>query len=147
MNRPLGHSLLVLPVLAALIAAPAMAQTQGQAQSRSNPMDGLMGLFRQEAQNQPNNVQQDNGSDIESEGLPPPGFGTRNGAPPPVGHQFGDQPRMQPGRRGRRRCLVLALLKGSRRFRHEATFLIRIWEGRSHAPNQDPQPCRQSADS
>ena len=91
MNRPLGHSLLVLPVLAALIAAPAMAQTQGQAQSRSNPMDGLMGLFRQEAQNQPNNVQQDNGSDIESEGLPPPGFGTRNGAPPPVGHQFGDQ--------------------------------------------------------
>ena len=91
MNRPLGHSLLVLPVLAVLAAVPALAQGQAQGQSRSNPMDGLMGLFRQEAQVQPNNSQPDNGRDIEQDSLPPPGFGTSNGAPPAVGHQFGDQ--------------------------------------------------------
>ncbi len=85
MNRPLGHSLLMLPVLAVLTAVPAMAQTA--AQPRSNPMDGLMGLFRQEAQIQP-----DTSRDIESDALPPPGFGTQNGAQPPIGHQFGDQP-------------------------------------------------------
>jgi lipoprotein-anchoring transpeptidase ErfK/SrfK len=84
MNRPLGSSLLALPMLAVLSVGVG-AQTRDQA--RSTPMQGLMGLFQQEAQNQ--------SRDIESDGLPPPGltqpqFGNQSG------HQFGDQQPIRP---------------------------------------------------
>jgi lipoprotein-anchoring transpeptidase ErfK/SrfK len=95
MIRPLGRSLLALSVTVVLTAASAQAQAQAQTQSPSQsqhtPIDSLMGLFRQEAQAQPLNSRE-----IESEGLPPPGFATPNGGPPPVsGHQFGDQAPVQ----------------------------------------------------
>ncbi|MDI1345098.1 MAG: hypothetical protein PSV22_13485, partial [Pseudolabrys sp.] len=95
MIRPLGRSLLALSVTVVLTAASAQAQTQSPSQSapqsQHTPIDSLMGLFRQEAQAQPLNSRE-----IESEGLPPPGFATPNGGPPPVsGHQFGDQAPVQ----------------------------------------------------
>ena len=90
MIRPLGHSLLALSVIAVLTAASAQAQTQSPSRSQHTPIDSLMGLFGQEAQAQPLNSRE-----IESEGLPPPGFATPNGGSPPVGHQFGDQAPVQ----------------------------------------------------
>jgi len=94
MNRPIGTSLLALSMLLVLAGAAAQAQTQGparaQTEDRSNPMQGLMGLFQQEAQVQ-NNGQPGFGRDVDSDGLPPPGFDSPTGGPPPIGHQFGDQ--------------------------------------------------------
>ncbi len=93
MIRPLGFSLLALPLLTAL-SVGASAQTRDAAPARSAPMQGLMGLFQQEAQ-----AQQLNSRDVESEGLPPPGLAPQNGQQPQfgnqTGHQFGDQPRTQ----------------------------------------------------
>jgi lipoprotein-anchoring transpeptidase ErfK/SrfK len=87
MLRPLGRSLLALSVIAVLTAASAQAQTQNLSRPQRSPIDSLMGLFGQEAQAQPLNSRE-----VESDALPPPGFATPNGGPPPVsGHQFGDQ--------------------------------------------------------
>ena len=105
MNRPLGSSLLALPMIAVL-SAGAVAQTREA--PRSSPMQGLMGIFQQEAQAQPLSSR-----DIESDSLPPPGLAPQNSGQPQygvqqqygvqpqqqygnqTGHQFGDQPRTQ----------------------------------------------------
>ena len=97
MIRPLGFSLLALPLLTVLLVG-ASAQTREASPARSTPMQELMGLFQQEAQ-----AQQLNSRDIESEGLPPPGLAPQNVQPHlgnqqfgnQTGHQFGDQPRTQ----------------------------------------------------
>ncbi|MFA6266820.1 MAG: L,D-transpeptidase [Pseudolabrys sp.] len=106
MYRPLGSLLLSLP-LALVLVAPA-ARAQSGAQNRQFP--SLLGLFRgdrdqdtevRQAQVQPS---LSGSNSIESEGLPPPGLSSPNGAPAaignqngqpagPIGHQFGDQPR------------------------------------------------------
>ncbi|MDO8877283.1 MAG: L,D-transpeptidase family protein [Pseudolabrys sp.] len=79
MIRPLGSSLLALPVIA-ILSVGAAAQTRDRASERSDPMQTLMGLFQQEAQAQPR--------DIESGGLPPPGLTAPGGGQ--TGHQFGN---------------------------------------------------------
>jgi lipoprotein-anchoring transpeptidase ErfK/SrfK len=85
MIRPLGTSLLALPMLAVL--------TFGAAAQTREPTQGLMGLFQQEAQAQPSTSRE-----IESDGLPPPGLAPQDVRPQfgnQTGHQFGEQPRTQ----------------------------------------------------
>lgn len=92
MIRPLGRSLLALPVIAILTAGAAQTQAfaQTSAPAQPGPMQALMGLFQSEAQAQPRDSRA-----LEVEPLPPPGQAAPNGGPPPVvnqsGHQFGDQ--------------------------------------------------------
>jgi lipoprotein-anchoring transpeptidase ErfK/SrfK len=92
MIRPLGRSLLALPVIAILTAGAAQTQAfaQTSAPARSGPLQSLMGLFQSEAQAQTRDPR-----GVEVEGLPPPGPAAPNGGPPPFanqsGHQFGDQ--------------------------------------------------------
>jgi lipoprotein-anchoring transpeptidase ErfK/SrfK len=88
MIRPLGRSLLTLPVIAVLSAGA--AQAQSSASAGSGPLQSLMGLFQTEAQAQPRDSRA-----VESEALPPPGSAAPYGVPPSAGnqsgHQFGDQ--------------------------------------------------------
>jgi lipoprotein-anchoring transpeptidase ErfK/SrfK len=100
MIQPNGSLLRTLSIAGALTLAagfgtgPVNAQTQVAKESpaaqpaQAGPLQSLMGLFQHEAQAQPINR---NG--IESDALPPPGFATPDGGPPPpapqVGHQFG----------------------------------------------------------
>ena len=93
MIRTLGPLLRTLPI-AAILTFAAFAPAQAANEAQSGPLQGLMGLFQHEAQAQP--LSRDR---IESDALPPPGFATPNGGPPPVadpmapqtGHQFGAQ--------------------------------------------------------
>jgi lipoprotein-anchoring transpeptidase ErfK/SrfK len=75
--------------------APAQAQATNQAtnDAQSGPIQSLMGLFQHEAQAQPISRDQ-----VDSGALPPPGFATQDGAPPPIGHQF-SAPAAQPNAR------------------------------------------------
>jgi lipoprotein-anchoring transpeptidase ErfK/SrfK len=104
MLRPIGLSLLTLPIAAVLSAvlaagsAQAQSQTVAQTPAYSAPArqdaahSGLFGLFQTEAQAQP----ADDPNRIDSQALPPPGFAAPYGVAPqnnsPVGHQFGAQP-------------------------------------------------------
>ncbi len=93
MYRPLGSLLRTMPI-AAILTFAAFAPAQAANEAQSGPLDGLMGLFQHEAQAQPMNRDR-----VESDSLPPPGFATPNGGPPPAasyqtapqtsGHQFG----------------------------------------------------------
>ena len=93
MFRPLGSLLLMLSVTTALAGA---AQAQSSKDAQPSALQNLMGLFQSQAKAQPLNR-----GEIQSEGLPPPGFATPNGGPPQVGdrmmgHQFGNQPQAAP---------------------------------------------------
>ncbi|MBI1203901.1 MAG: L,D-transpeptidase family protein [Rhodopseudomonas sp.] len=95
MSRPFGPLLLTLSIAAALSAGTAHAQSANGAPSlqetRSGPLQSLFGLFQS-----PAHAQSASRSDVESEALPPPGFATPDGGPPPLpgqsGHQFSAQP-------------------------------------------------------
>ncbi|MCF8476666.1 MAG: L,D-transpeptidase [Pseudolabrys sp.] len=94
MIRPLGSLLLTLPVMTAL--AVGTAQAQSAKDSQPGALHSLMGLFQSQAKAQPLGR-----GEIQSEGLPPPGFATPDGGPPPVGdrmmgQQFGNQPQAAP---------------------------------------------------
>jgi lipoprotein-anchoring transpeptidase ErfK/SrfK len=65
----------------------AFAPAQAANETQSGPLQGLMGLFRNEARAQP--ISRDR---IDADALPPPGFATPNGEPPPTGHQLGAAP-------------------------------------------------------
>jgi len=88
MIRPFGVLLRTLPVAATLALATglstgfAIAQTQAAEDTQTGPLDGLIGLFQSQARAQPVNRDR-----IDSEGLPPPGFATPDGGPPPMGNQ------------------------------------------------------------
>ncbi|HZL31796.1 MAG TPA: L,D-transpeptidase family protein [Pseudolabrys sp.] len=68
--------------------AQAARETPAAQPAQTGPLQSLMGLFQHEAQAQPINRDR-----VDSDALPPPGFATPDGGPPPsapqIGHQFG----------------------------------------------------------
>lgn len=95
MFRPFGPLLLTLSIAAALSVGTAQAQSANAAkstqESQTGPLQALFGLFQS-----PAHAQSANSGDVETQSLPPPGFATPDGGPPPLpaqsGHQFNAQP-------------------------------------------------------